>query len=231
MSWSDATASPAFEEIRRTAALAALARDELAPGSAHDGAPCDLPVIWQLATADIGGSIDSSADDPATRLANLITAAGQLGTACRGGGVDSSTDVSDTRLVNRIIAATRHDDIIKVLPLLRLRAIADRLDYLHKLTCDDPNEPPIVLASLREFALFFVGEPQLDEPEIGIGPDGLLHAEWSPQGGGVVAMKFLPAGLIQFAAVFAPTGGGQQPPVHGTEPKDRALDAVRAFIR
>ena len=116
MSSSDATASPAFEEIRRTAALAALARDELAPGSAHDGAPYDLPVIWQLATADISGSIDSSADDPATRLANLITAAGQLGTACRGGGVDSSTDVSDTRLVNRIIAATRHDDIIKVLP-------------------------------------------------------------------------------------------------------------------
>ena len=206
MSWSDATASPAFEDVCRTAVLQALVRKEFSPGSTSDESPAELlyrlPSLSQFATACVGGSVDSSTDDPASRL------------------------------IDRIIAATRHDEIIAVLPLLGLRAIANRLGYLHEISSDeDPNEPPMVLDSLRELALFFVSEPQRDEPEIGISPDGLLLAEWHVRGGGILAMKFLAAGLIQFAAISRPTGGQQPLRVHGTLPKDRTLHAVQAFTR
>ena len=57
-----------------------------------------------------------------------------------------------------------------------------------------------MLASLRHLALFFVSESQHDDPEIGIDPDGLLQAEWLVGDGGVLAMKFLPGGLVHFEA-------------------------------
>ena len=85
--------------------------------------------------------------------------------------------------------------------------------------------------SLRELALFFVSEQQCGEPEIGVSPNGILQAEWRVSDGGILAMKFLPDGLIQFAAISRPTGGQQPLRVHGTLPKDPTLDAVRAFIR
>lgn len=131
---------------------------------------------------------------------------------------------------DRIIAATKYEEIIAVLPLLGLGAVADRLAYLRELSGDDdPNEPSMALASLRELALFFVSEQRHSDPEIGVSPDGLLQAEWPVRDGGVVAMKFLPAGLIQFAAISNGTNGSQRFRIHGTLPKDQALDAARAF--
>ena len=235
MNGPNATASPLFEDVRRTAALA-LTRHEFSSGSTRDEA--DQPPNWVLSTANVVRSVDSSADAPATRLLDRMIDATQFATLWVSGSVDSSTDAPTRQLVDRIIDATQQTEIIDVLSLLGLRAIADRLKYLHELTADDdPDEPTMALASLRELALFFVSEPQLDlpeldHPEIGIGPDGFLQAEWVPLGGAFVAMKFLPTGSIQFAAISTQTAGdGQRPPVHGTESKDRALDAVRAFIR
>ena len=115
--------------------------------------------------------------------------------------------------------------------MLELRTIATRLDYLFEISQEDPDEPTMALASLRELALFFASEPQRDEPEIGLSPDGHLQAEWRVGDGGILAMKFLRDGLIQFAAISRPTGGTQPFRVNGTLPKDGALDAVRAFIR
>lgn len=206
MSWSDVTASPDFEDVRRTAALEALARNEFAPGFTRDEDSAGLfrrdpPVIWPLAAEYVSGSVDSSTDDSAASL------------------------------VNRIIAARQHNEIIEVLPLLELRTIATRLNYLLECSQEDPDEPTMALTSLRELALFFASEPQRDEPEIGLSPDGHLQAEWRVGDGGILAMKFLRDGLIQFAAISRPTGGRQPFRVNGTLPKDRALDAVRAFIR
>ena len=241
MSWSDATASPVFEEVRRTAALGVLASDDFALGSAPDEAPARFPytppVIWRPATADVEWSADNSADDPGTRLINRIAAATQFSMAWVGGNVDSSTDDPTTRLINRVMAATQHDEIVDVLPLLDLRAIAARLDYLHEISRDDPDEPTMALASLRELALFFVSEPlyvseqQNGEPEIGISPDGMLQAEWRVRDGGILAMKFLSDGLIQFAAVSRPTSGQRPFRVNGTLPKDEALRTVQPFTR
>ena len=71
---------------------------------------------------------------------------------------------------------------------------------------------------------------QLADPEIGLSQDGLLQAEWMSAESGVLAMKFLSDGMIQFAAVSAAEGARRRLRVHGVLPKDRVLEAVRAFI-
>lgn len=222
MSWSDATASPAFEDVRRTAALEALAREEFAPGPTRDAALSEAR----------GNTTGSTAGPTAWRVHRIkkILAVTQIAAVAS---VDSSADDPTSRLVDRIIAAKHHREIIDVLPLLGLRAIADRLGYLDEITKDDdPEEPRMALASLRALALFFVSEPPQDaEPEIGISPDGLLQAEWRVRHGGILAMKFRPDGLIQFAAFARKTGRQSPLRVHGTLPKDRALNAVRGFLR
>lgn len=235
MSWSDVTASPDFEDVRRTAALEAFAHQELAPSSTHDEDSAesarDSAVVLHLATAHLDTGEDRSVDDPAATPVSRIITAPQFATVWVAGSVDNSTADTTSRLVGRIAAATRHQEITDVLPLMGLRAIADRLEYLHQISGDDPDEPSMVLASLRQLALFFVSEPPRDEPEIGISPDGHLQAEWRVGDGGFLAMKFLSDGLIQFAAISGPASGQRPFRVSGTMPKDGALDAVRAFLR
>ena len=92
------------------------------------------------------------------------------------------------------------------------------------------DDPAIVVASLRELALFLLSQRRPVDPEIGLSPNGLLLAEWASADRGVLAMKFLPGGIIQFAGVSATGGAGPRLRVHGELPKDRALDAVRAFV-
>ena len=203
MSWSD-TASPEFEDVCRTAVLQALTRGEFSLGAASDDSSGDLR-------------------RPFLGLREFATAYGRRR-------VDSSTADPSARLIDQIISATHHHDVIAVLPLLGLRPLADRLSYLQEIASgEDPDEPSMTLDSLRELALFLVSEPQCHDPEIGISPDGLLLAEWRVRGGGTLAMKFLPAGLIQFAAISRPTAGQQALSVQGTLPKDEALRAVQAF--
>ena len=149
---------------------------------------------------------------------------------CFGGALDSSPADPASRLIHRIVAATRHDEIIAVLRLLEIRGIADRLGYLHDVSLDgDPDEPPMALDSAAGAGpLLREGAAHWNDPEIGISPDGLMQAEWRV-GRGILAMKFLPGGFIQFAAVSRP--GGDHPPlsVHGTLPKDQAMGALQAF--
>lgn len=133
--------------------------------------------------------------------------------------------------VDRILAATRPEEIVAALSLRECRAAANRIRDLDEMTKDGgPDEAPIVFASLRELALFLLSQRRLAEPEIGISPSGLLLAEWTSAERGVLAMKFLPDGMIQFAGVSAAGSAGPRLRVHGELPKDRALDAVRAFL-
>lgn len=44
-------------------------------------------------------------------------------------------------------------------------------------------------------------------------------------------MKFLPDGLIRFAAASIATTAQQPLRTHGTQPKDQAMDTVRALVR
>ena len=132
---------------------------------------------------------------------------------------------------DQVLAATRPDQIIAALSLGGCRSAADRIRDIDEMTrVEDSDEVPIVLASLRESALFLLSRRRLVEPEIGLGPSGLLLAEWTSTERGVLAMKFLPDGMIQFAGISPAGGTDPRLRAHGELPKDRALDAARAFI-
>ncbi len=148
--------------------------------------------------------------------------------------IDSWNHAKVGYFIDCITRATMHEEILAVLPLLGLPAIAERLNYLHEIaSTDDPDEPAMEFVSLRELALFFVSEPiPLADPAIGIGPDGFLQTEWLLKGSGILAMKFLPNELIQFAAISKSTGIGDRVlRVQGKLSKSDALGAVRPFIR
>lgn len=217
MSWSDATENPAFEEVRRAAVLEALAPEDITLRWPENHSSADLPAMYGRGT-DLG-RFDHTPDMAEFSAGWVFTAA------------DSSTVDPSSRLVDRIVAAGRHEDIIAALVLLGLGGIARRLRYLHGLAeDDDPEEPQMALASLRRLALFFVSEPGLLDPEIGLSPDGLLQAEWRLQDSSILAMKFLPVDLIRFAAVSDAHSFGQRRRVDGTLTKDEVLASVRGFL-
>lgn len=124
-----------------------------------------------------------------------------------------------------------HEAIIAVLRWWGRGAIADRLVYLQGLTRHDPDEPPMVLGSLRAMAHLLMSERQLPDPQIGVTPDGLVQVEWRVLTSGILAMEFLPSGLIRFAAVSGPARSGvDRRTVNGTLRKDEALAAIQPFI-
>ena len=137
---------------------------------------------------------------------------------------------TETTWPTRIAAESTQEGIIAVLRLFGLEEVADRLGYLRGLADDDPDETAMEVESLRAMALFLMSERQLPDPQIGITPDGLMQTEWRTPPNGILAMEFLPSGLIRFAAVSAPA----QPAVgrrsvNGTLRKDETLAAVRPF--
>ena len=214
---SDATMSLAVEQAWRAGLLEALSR---APRATPDD-----PVTSSL-SATMLETADRWLDDPATDLQKLTW------WSIPGSAEGTHVDRDDRSIVaDRVLAATQPDEVVAALSLGGCRAAADRIRDINEMTRDDaPDEPAIVLASLRELALFLLSQRRLADPEIGLSPDGLLLAEWTSAERGVLAMKFLPDGIIQFAGVSAAGGVGPRLRVHGGLPKDRALDAVRAFV-
>lgn len=144
---------------------------------------------------------------------------------------NSSPDLAPTPLIASILSATRHEQVLAALPPLGCGAIAKRLTYLHEVTRDDdPDEPPMAFSSLQQCALFFASKPNCGDADIGISPDGLLQAQWRAKGGGVLAIRFLPNGFLQFAGVSESSTPAERRRVNGTLPKDQALQAVRSFL-
>ena len=130
-----------------------------------------------------------------------------------------------------IAEATKQEEIVAILRLFGLDAIADRLGYLQRTIADDPDEQPLTFESLRGLALFLMSERQLPYPQIAISPEGNAQIEWRVGEYGILAMEFLPVdGLIRFAAISAPAKlEVQRNKVYGTLPKEDALNAVKAF--
>ena len=233
MNESDATVSPAVDDACRGAILEALARTRRSTRDERD--------TWFLsATMPVGLESPS----PPTIVGPLGTAAGWVDNATAtdirklvaryipGGVTFTGSDRDDRNIAAaRILAAMQPQEVIASLSLGGRHTIAARIRELHEMAGDGaPDETPIRLTSLRELALFFMKRHQLADPEIGLSPDGLLQAEWMSAEGGVLAMKFLPDGMIQFAAVSAADRAGRRLRVCGVLPKDRVLEAVRAFI-
>ena len=79
-------------------------------------------------------------------------------------------------------------------------------------------------------AHLLMNERQLPDPRTSVTSDGLVHIEWRFPSNGILAMVFLPSGLIRFAAVSVPASKRiEQLTVNGTLPRDKALAAVRQF--
>ena len=130
----------------------------------------------------------------------------------------------------QIVNAGSHEEVIAVLRLFRLDAVADRLGYLCSLAYDDPDEAHLEIESLRPMALFLMSHRQLRDPQIGVTPNGLMQIEWRLPSNGILAMEFLLSGLIRFAAISAPAQRGvDRLSVNGTLPVGATLEAVRPF--
>ena len=212
MSLPTGTSTRAYADLRRAAVLGALFQDSFVP-------PDEVTFSASIA----GGTSPHLTVDPEEQ--------NKLASLCVGAHVDSSPDSGRTRLIASILSGTSHEQTIAALRPLGLGAIADRLTYLHQVTADgDPDEPPMALSSLRQCALFFASESRHADADLGISPDGLLQAQWRPEGRGVLAIRFLPNGFLQFAGVSESSTPAERRRVHGTLPKDQALQAVRPFL-
>ena len=95
------------------------------------------------------------------------------------------------------------------------RSVADRIERFLALLSEDPDEPLIVIESLRSMVGFIVMVPNLETPIVGSDPEGLMELEWHlpdngdpdsfwGRGNGVVSLKFLSSGLIQYVALSGP---------------------------
>lgn len=120
-------------------------------------------------------------------------------------------------------------EIIEALRLADLGAIADRIDYLDSLDDDDPDEAPIQVDSLRRLASFLIEERALKKPRIGVSADGSMQIEWYLENDGILAMQFLSAGQIQFAAV-AVSQDITREHLSGTLPKADMMNAIRPLL-
>ncbi len=126
---------------------------------------------------------------------------------------------------------TRSEEILEILSSVGRTAIADRIRQLDEMIGDGAgDERPIRPDSLRALALFLLSEPHLVDPEITVGPNGMLLAEWASAQRGVLAVEFLPDEIIRFAAVSGIENAGSRSRLHGEAPKDRTMKAVRDFI-
>ena len=142
---------------------------------------------------------------------------------------------------------TEEKEIVDALRSQGLNEVAARLIQLIELLEEDPDEPDLAIESLLSFAEFFMQEPQLPVPEIGADSEGFVEAEWrissnrekmAPsdesywgRGDGILAMKFLPTGLIRFAATSGPAGRGKERlRTSGVLPRTSILPAVQTFV-
>lgn len=109
-------------------------------------------------------------------------------------------------------------------------ATATRIVHLHRLAADDPEEPGISIESLRGLASFLQREPRLRSPRIGVGPTGIVQAEWRVAEDGMLALQFLPSEFIRFAAI-SPRGRLERTRrrLSGILPASEVREPIRPF--
>ena len=129
-----------------------------------------------------------------------------------------------------IASASTQNEIILLLGESAFKHIADRLRYLQHLGKNDPEEPSMLIDSMRALVGFLTTERLLPDPEIGISPNGLAQIEWRIPPSGIIALEFLTSGLIRFAAI-SPSAqcNDTRLRVNGTLHKPAVLDAIRSF--
>ena len=139
--------------------------------------------------------------------------------------------IVDSLFVRWLSEAKTHEEILAVLRLHGIAESANRLSYLYHISKDDPNETQIEIESLRSLAWFLIGERQLKPPRIGISPEGMVQIEWRAQNSGILAMKFLSNGQIQFAGITGGVAEGtERDRISGICRTEDMMQALRPFI-
>ena len=145
----------------------------------------------------------------------------------------------ESRAAETLHDTSQPEEIIATLRRAGLPGVADRLGYIRQLEHEEEvvGDSPMALDSLRQLARFLMAEQWLPEPEIGVSPNGLAHAEWrfpavpantSPNG--LLVMEFLCCGRVRFAAIANGTEADHEPSrINGTLYKVEALRAVQPF--
>lgn len=128
-------------------------------------------------------------------------------------------------------ADPRVDAIIRELEARR-SAVAERVSYLLSLDGDDPDEAPIDIESLHSFTELLGRNQKLPDPRIGVKPDGLMQIEWFLNPDGILAMTFLPDGLIRVYAAFdKPDSAVGCAPINDTLTAAETEAAIRPYLR
>jgi len=122
------------------------------------------------------------------------------------------------------------EKIFEIIETMGFRKITNRLRYLHEITMDDdPDEPPMLVDSLIEMALFISQYGRiLPYPQIGICPDGSLQIEWHSMPASAI-INFMPDGSVEFAGVLE----NQNLPLRlqGSGSKENAMQMILPFLR
>jgi hypothetical protein len=172
-------------------------------------------------------------------------------------GDQSSGDPADSALAQQPAGSKTpsiepQDDIDSVLNKLEqghFEDVARRVQYLQEEIDDEEGEDPIDLESLHRFARFMLQNQLAGSPSTWIDHRGFLGLEWRipdpahasesaeadikhwGRGDGILAMVFLPTGLIRFSGTSGPVGQGiERLNVSGTYTPSGALEAVQPFL-
>ena len=119
--------------------------------------------------------------------------------------------------------------------------VAGRIKEFFTLRSQEVDEPSVVMESLRSLVGFVIQTPNLAAPIIGSDPKGLMELEWhlhdngNPdsfwgRGNGVVSMKFLKSGLIQYVALSGPyREGSERLEAQGVSTKAATMTSLGEF--
>ncbi len=115
-------------------------------------------------------------------------------------------------------------EIFEMLEGKGFQPFVDRLRYVLECIQDDPEERPLKLQSLREFAKWLADyEVLTSDMQISIF-DGLIHVEWHLNTASAL-MKFRLDGKIRFAATHTVRKGMQD-----TDTKENASRTVQDYL-
>ena len=140
--------------------------------------------------------------------------------------------------------AILEDEKVFLVSLLTIRGrkdVADRIQQYLDIVADEPDEPPVAMESLRSVVSFIAQQAKLAPPIVGSDPQGFMELEWHlkdngdpnsvwGRGNGVVSMKFLRSGKIQYVALSGPYRPGiERAEKQDESTKEEIMDSLGMF--
>lgn len=133
--------------------------------------------------------------------------------------------------VTALAAALTRTAIIEVVRRFEHEAIADRLDCLIELESEVPDEEPMQIDSLRSVAAFVLSERELYEPDIGVGPDGVVGLSWRLPPNGMIYLRFKDHGPVRYGVVTPTVNDGEtRTHASGAVPVAEVMGLVRPHL-